>query len=85
MFFNSGRDSNVTEVIFRARSIFVVKIRKVSGRRYTHPHLDYNFLKSICDLFNIIPLGSYPLTNIIHSQEVCCDNKLENLKIQSLK
>lgn len=85
MFFKSGRDNKVIEIIFRARSIFAIKIRKVSGRRYTYLHLDYNFLKSICDLFKIIHLDSYQLLKIIHSQEVCCDNNLKTLEIQSPK
>ena len=85
MYFSSGRESNIIEAIFRALSIFIVKIRKVSARRYMHSHPDNNSLMSICDLFKIIHLDSYQLLKIIHSQEVCCDNNLKTLKIQSLK
>jgi len=61
MFFNSGGDSNVIEVVYRALSVVKVKIRKATIRRYLQSHPKYPTLKSVCDLFKSIHLDYYPL------------------------
>jgi hypothetical protein len=61
MFFNSGGDSNVIEVVCRTLSVYQVKVRKATVIRYLQPHPDYPTLKSVCDLFKYIHLDYYPL------------------------
>lgn len=61
MFFSSGGDSNVIEVVYRALSFYKVKVRKATISRYLQPHPEYPTLKSVCDLLKSIHLDYYPL------------------------
>jgi len=54
MLFNSQKEDNVITVVYRALSLFKVKVTPDTAKRYLKPHRDYLSLKSVCDLFKEI-------------------------------